>query len=122
VSKVSKVSKANETEKQRTQRIKAEWVAALRSGRYNQGQSQLRYLQEEDGSAKFCCLGVLCDLYAREHDQRGFWPIHTGYKYAPQAVRRWLDPTSFAAFAKANDAGKTFEQIATMIEETDFSA
>jgi hypothetical protein len=36
--------------------IKAQWVAALRSGEYEQGQA---YLQKD---GKFCCLGVLCDL------------------------------------------------------------
>jgi len=34
-----------------------EWVKALRSGEYKQGQS---YLRNRDN--KFCCLGVLCDL------------------------------------------------------------
>jgi len=37
-----------------------EWVKALRSGEYKQGQS---YLRSRDG--KFCCLGVLCDLTNR---------------------------------------------------------
>ena len=36
--------------------IKAAWVAALRSGEYEQGREYL----SRDG--KFCCLGVLCDL------------------------------------------------------------
>ena len=36
--------------------IKAQWVAALRSGEYKQG---VGYLHRDD---TFCCLGVLCDL------------------------------------------------------------
>lgn len=36
--------------------IKAEWVAALRSGKYKQTTGILR---DDEG---FCCLGVLCDL------------------------------------------------------------
>ena len=36
--------------------IKAQWVAALRSGEYEQGAG---YLHRGD---TFCCLGVLCDL------------------------------------------------------------
>lgn len=36
--------------------LKTEWVAALRSGDYEQGRSQLSY----DG--KYCCLGVLCEI------------------------------------------------------------
>jgi hypothetical protein len=41
--------------------IKEKWINALRSGKYEQGKSQLRSL-----SNKFCCLGVLCDLYKDE--------------------------------------------------------
>lgn len=33
------------------------WVAALRSGKYEQGREFLRSLDN-----KFCCLGVLCDV------------------------------------------------------------
>lgn len=36
------------------------WVAALRSGEYTQGKFSLK---SEDG---FCCLGVACDIYAKE--------------------------------------------------------
>ena len=39
--------------------IKTQWVAALRSGNYEQGR---RYLRWGEG---FCCLGVLCDLAAK---------------------------------------------------------
>lgn len=41
--------------------VKARWVAALRSGEYKQGCGQLRGCDDD-----FCCLGVLCDLYAKE--------------------------------------------------------
>lgn len=33
------------------------WVAALRSGEYQQGRHILH------GTGRFCCLGVLCDIY-----------------------------------------------------------
>lgn len=48
--------------------VKARWVAALRSGEYKQTKRALRL----DGG--HCCLGVLCDLYAKEH---GFAWEHT---------------------------------------------
>lgn len=38
--------------------IKAQWVAALRSGEYKQGKYVLHNVDENT----FCCLGVLCDL------------------------------------------------------------
>ena len=44
--------------------IKEEWVAALRSGQYYQGQGQLH-------SSRFgthCCLGVLCDIAAKKEN------------------------------------------------------
>ena len=39
-----------------TPEFKAKWVAALRSGKYQQGRDVLR------NGDKFCCLGVACDL------------------------------------------------------------
>lgn len=47
------------------QQIKAEWVAALRSGEYKQG---IHLLKQDD---KFCCLGVLCDLHRKAHQEGG---------------------------------------------------
>lgn len=41
--------------------IKAEWLAALRSGEYNQAFSRLK-----GPGGSFCCLGVLCDLYVKK--------------------------------------------------------
>jgi hypothetical protein len=37
--------------------IKEKWVAALRSGKYNQGRAYLK-----DAAGNYCCLGVLCDI------------------------------------------------------------
>lgn len=42
--------------------IKAQWVAALRSGDYRQGREQLHTYDEEIKIERYCCLGVLCDL------------------------------------------------------------
>jgi hypothetical protein len=44
--------------------IKAKWVEALRSGRYEQGRMMLLH------EGRYCCLGVLCDLQGlpTEHD------------------------------------------------------
>ena len=42
--------------------VKQKWVEALRSGKYRQAKQRLHL---EDGS--MCCLGVLCDLYIKEH-------------------------------------------------------
>lgn len=39
--------------------VKLKWVNALRSGHYKQGFGQLKNSKDE-----YCCLGVLCDIYA----------------------------------------------------------
>lgn len=44
--------------------VKKKWVAALRSGEYKQGKDQLK--TERYGECTYCCLGVLCDLFAKE--------------------------------------------------------
>lgn len=41
--------------------VKEKWLAALRSGEYQQGTCRLRT------GDKFCCLGVITDLYIKEH-------------------------------------------------------
>jgi hypothetical protein len=55
-----------------------EWVAALRSGEYEQGQGTLKQVREFNNAKgeygdweelekpRFCCLGVLCDLAEQE--------------------------------------------------------
>lgn len=44
------------------------WVAALRSGEYRQTQG-LMGVEDEDGNASFCCLGVATELYMQEHPE-----------------------------------------------------
>lgn len=46
--------------------IKERWIAALKSGDYEQGRSQLHTKGELTGNERFCCLGVLCDLAYRD--------------------------------------------------------
>ena len=58
---------------------KAKWVAALRSGDYEQGRGQLN----RDG--KFCCLGVLSDIVKDELN--AVWvEWGNGYAYHAPAV------------------------------------
>lgn len=45
-------------------KLKEKWVTALRSGEYKQGMGMLHAV--ENGSDKFCCLGVLCDVYNKQ--------------------------------------------------------
>lgn len=50
--------------------VKDKWLEALRSGEYEQGRDAL-YMQ-----GKHCCLGVLCDVYAKETGEGSFAPPH----------------------------------------------
>ena len=54
------------------QEVAEKWVAALRSGEYEQTNEKLRAVIDTNPgglklSGSFCCLGVLCNLFAAEH-------------------------------------------------------
>lgn len=100
--------------------IKAQWLAALRSGDYQQGTSLLHY---ED---RFCCLGVLCDLYAKDTgnawDSEAFGSVCNMYGQdgtLPLQVQEWagLEYSNPMDLAGRNDSGATFEELAELIEE-----
>lgn len=43
-------------------RVRLKWIRALESGKYKQTRGKLK---SRNGS--FCCLGLLCELYRKEH-------------------------------------------------------
>lgn len=49
--------------------IAEKWVKALRSGKYKQGKQSLK-TKSERGVVRHCCLGVLCELYNKEHKRK----------------------------------------------------
>lgn len=76
--------------------IKEIWVAALRSGKYRQSKSNLKYkkVNQEPGH---CCLGVLCDLYKQETGN-GEWierPMETSEGQVVNYIFRATDETGF---------------------------
>ena len=119
-----------------------EWVAALRSGKYPQGQQQLR------NQGWYCCLGVLCDIVAPElwgleslqdEGDQGFGIDNFGRDVNISLPPKWVvsmvtgDATTDDAFPVAdfdweedevdndnlaswNDHGKSFDEIADEIE------
>lgn len=106
---------------------KAAWLAALRSGQFQQGRGQLF----EPGSQTYCCLGVACEVYRMATDQGHWNPVgsfqapdgltHSGV--LPLQVRDWFglaesDPVVAGShMTELNDSlGKTFEEIAELIE------
>lgn len=116
--------------------VKAKWVAALRSGKYRQGKNALRYDFGE--GSEFCCLGVLCDLHDsslwdKKDARMGVYTYESseGHRVGfdlPQNVRDWAgipeaDPNvwdngALAKLSQLNDFGRTFDEIATLIEES----
>ena len=111
------------------------WVAALRSGKYNQGRNEL--LAYQNGVPMFCPLGVACDVYRIETGD-GIWQQFDGWPnrrtfidgagerrvgFLPDSVTAWLglDNNSggncFRSIPALNDQeGLTFDEIASFIE------
>jgi len=46
--------------------VKELWLNALRSGEYGQAEGRLK-----DSSGRYCCLGVLCELYRQDQALQG---------------------------------------------------
>ncbi len=67
--------------------VKEKWLAALRSGDYTQGQDVLWHKN------KFCCLGVLCDIHAKETNNLHQWEkvyCYFGHDIdLPDEVTKW---------------------------------
>lgn len=119
------------------EKIKTKWVAALRSGEYKQGRGALR--KKDSGGDRFCCLGVLCDIYAKEKSKDTKWILDyygdKEYSFGgdinmpPRNVNAWVglgDTTWDSLQIKAsrkygtlydlNDSGSPFKKIADYIE------
>jgi hypothetical protein len=87
--------------------IKKKWLEALRSGKYKQ---TVRNLKDNNG---YCCLGVLCDVYAKEHPELARWSEYHGFvagptiahKMPPVEVYVWsgLRPSDASMLAHHND-------------------
>jgi hypothetical protein len=100
--------------------IKQKWVDALRSGEYQQGQYCLRT------DNKFCCLGVLCDLYGKENNVEWNGDMFQDMvAVLPLSVIEWSGVGDGNPFVNAqtdsliglNDKGSTFNEIADVIEK-----
>jgi hypothetical protein len=117
--------------------IAKQWVEALRSGEYEQGREVLCRL--DNGSSKFCCLGVLCEVARKsglkietkevETASGIILQYDTRYGFLPERVRKFagMDSTNgriflkdhggISSLAKLNDRKNlSFEEIAKIIE------
>jgi len=117
--------------------IKLRWTRALSSGEYKQGVGFLRVVRP-NGERIYCCLGVLCELHARETGGPGFEPAKvkgTGDLYMgvnnvlPEPVRKWaglsstrgglvaIDEETIKELTTINDEGVDFQFISDWIEK-----
>jgi hypothetical protein len=106
--------------------IKAKWVAALRSGDYEQGHNYLKItregykngaypsstgIHEPQAAAAYCCLGVVCEVVGIKRNLTSKW--------LGGSAREQISLTSAAEtkLISLNDTeGATFTQIADWIE------
>lgn len=121
--------------------IKSKWVEALRSGDYMQGQDYLLDIEGLEGN-RYCCLGVLCDLYAQAHELefsestrerfKDCNPDGSSMELPSLKVIEWAGLTAHDpmveyskddeddegkwSLSHINDSGHTFKQIADVIE------
>jgi len=101
------------------------WTEALRSGEYEQGEMALC------DNGKYCCLGVLCDLYKDEFKLNlqtyGTETEFDGHSCSlPDVMQeafgmtdlgRYKTENGLEALAADNDCGKTFAEISDIIEQ-----
>lgn len=109
-------------------KIKAEWVAALRSGDYKQGKHTM-YNQEYK---RFCCLGVLEHVCMGGRVETSFDPSDEFLRHAPYVNAYLALPTGKfydeyniclretgieQRLINMNDSGMSFADIADYIEQ-----
>lgn len=111
--------------------LKTKWVAALRSGEYEQGRNYL--CNDHSGDYTFCCLGVLCDLINPNGWRSPTTDADEDGNYETENVRYFDHMADFPAaellidagltipiatnLASKNDNGTPFAEIADYIEE-----
>lgn len=107
--------------------IKKQWLAALRSGNYQQTASMLHRAGFDGGPDGFCCLGVLCDMARRDgvvepeqmENEGGerYYKYDGGTAYLPGVVIDWAglqwddergqyDPAQFEAAGRYMPSGE----------------
>lgn len=107
--------------------VAKKWVQALRSGKYAQGPTVLRHINQ------YCCLGVLCEIAVEDGiippsvpDRYGRAIYGTTICLLPSQLLAWSGlSTSDGRFwgketqnslVELNDAGYSFSKIADIIE------
>lgn len=99
--------------------VAEKWVAALRSGKYEQGTTALctliPHFESEETDEQYCCLGVLCEIVQNEPDFLSAYPtwdqqlvaggvlnyraygadeFESAHEYLPASVQVWAGMSS----------------------------
>jgi hypothetical protein len=122
--------------------VKAKWVAALRSGNYEQGYHLLKY------DNRYCCLGVFCEIMRVPvsdtiegavlfDNEKSVLPLSVQHEYGfsesevyinltqenVQRLNEYIDVATnafeldYTLLTTVNDRGVPFDVIADLIEE-----
>lgn len=104
--------------------LKTKWVAALRSGKYQQAKSCLRDLDETNLKVvRFCCLGVLIDIQgakwiADNPKINGKKANHSRGGWVSEEFSGGLLLRDQERLSDMNDSGANFSKIADHIEKS----
>lgn len=91
--------------------LKAKWVAALRSGEYEQITGSLK---EPDG---YCCLGVLCEVMGIDWSDPKVRKHRLEVEELPPVTHKVLSDDVEWELSIMNDGGVSFTDLADYIEE-----
>ena len=102
-----------------------QWMAALRSGKYQQIQETLMGVSEFGGTG-YCCLGVLNDLFhlgpmeVESPNENGF--TFEGHYITYNHIMKFAQDSRISRIAIGmNEEGKSFSEIANALEEYYYS-
>jgi hypothetical protein len=112
--------------------LRRKWVAALRSGQYEQGYGKLKVVPTNGNPPRYCCLGLLCEVAGLKSERASqasnvhfFDGVDTILPSSVMVLVGLTSPTgvhndglpgSARSLTGDNDTGMSFENIAKVIE------
>ena len=68
-------------------KVKKKWLSDLRSRKYKQGKDVLHKV-DKNNDHRFCCLGVLCDLYIKDGHKDHSWSESLRKSYTEENLKK----------------------------------
>lgn len=94
------------------QELKDKWIAALRSGEYQQGRAQLY----DEATGAFCCLGVLCKVADIAISEDGISCMVDGIEEGYKPLKDMINEDVTICWKMNDFDGASFDNIASWIE------